>query len=184
VWASSGAKWLRGFDVDRMLGYDPFVSAETMAEWRIEKVELDDLLRRSDIVSLHAPATKATTGMIGAREFGLMKPSAYLINTARAALVDEASLIDMLTNQKIAGAALDVFYQEPISADHPLLQLPHVVALPHIGGASLEVADHHSRIAYENLMRFLSGEPINVVNPAALEAAQARLTHMVNSSVI
>jgi phosphoglycerate dehydrogenase-like enzyme len=173
---------LRGFEVE-VLGYDPFVSAGDMAEWSIEKVELDDLLRRADIVSLHAPVTKATSGMIGAREFGLMKPTATFINTARAALVDEASLMDVLTHQKIAGAALDVFHQEPISADHPLLQLPHVVALPHIGGASLEVADHHSRIAYENLMHFLNGEPINVVNPAALKAARARLAHLVNPSV-
>ena len=121
--------------------------------------------------------------MIGAREFGLMKPTTYFINTARAALVDEASLMDVLTNRKIAGAALDVFHQEPLPADHPLLQLPHVVVLPHIGGATLEVADHHSRIAYENLTKFLDGDPINIINPAAVEAAYSRLTQVSNSSI-
>ncbi|MEW5960530.1 MAG: NAD(P)-dependent oxidoreductase [Chloroflexota bacterium] len=170
---------LRGFEV-KLLGYDPFVSAGAMAGWSIEKVELDDLLRRADIVSLHAPATGATTGMIGARQFGLMKPTAYLINTARAALVDEASLMDVLTRQKIAGAALDVYHQEPIPADHPLLQLPHVTALPHIGGATLEVADHHSRLAYENLTNFLKGNYINIINPAAIEAARTRLRRVIN----
>lgn len=173
---------LRGSDV-KILGYDPFVSADDMAKWQIEKVQLDDLLRQADIISLHAPVTKATTGMIGAREFGLMKPTTYFINTARAALVDEASLMDVLTNRKIAGAALDVFHQEPLPADHPLLQLPHVVVLPHIGGATLEVADHHSRIAYENLTKFLDGDPINIINPAAVEAAYNRLTQVSNSSI-
>lgn len=174
---------LRGFDVERVLGYDPFVSATDMTVWQIKKVELDDLLRQADIVSLHAPINKATVGMISAREFSLMKPSAYFINTARAALVDEASLMDVLTHQKIAGAALDVFHQEPLPANHPLLQLPHVITLPHIGGATLEVANHHSRIAYENLMHFLNGNPTNVINPAALETAQARLSHIITPSI-
>ena len=169
------AKRLHGFNV-QILGYDPFVSRETMAEYAIQKVELDELLQQADIVSLHAPATKATAGLIGAREFGLMKPTAYLINTARAALTDEASLMDVLQNRKIAGAALDVYHREPIPSDHPLLTMPHVITLPHIGGATHEVNDHHARIAYENLVNFLAGSPQNVVNPDAIPTALGRLT--------
>jgi len=165
---------LQGFDVT-LLGYDPFVSQADAASLGIEMAGLDDLLIRSDIVSLHAPITPQTKGMIGRREFELMKPSAYFINTARAVLVDEAALIEALTNHRIAGAALDVFHQEPLPADYVLFTLPNVVALPHIGGATFEVTDHHSRIAYQTLMSFLDGKPVNVVNPEALASAQARL---------
>lgn len=174
---------LRGFEVT-VLGFDPYVSTDDMAEWHIEKVELDDLLCQADIVSLHAPVTKATSGMIGAREFSLMKSTATFINTARAALVDEASLLEALTHQKIAGAALDVFHQEPITADHALLQFPNVVALPHIGGATLEVAEHHSRIAYDNLTHFINGNPIHLINPIAFKAARNRLLQIINPSTV
>jgi len=169
------AKRLSGFDV-KILGYDPFVNAEVMTESGVEKVELDVLLREADIVSLHAPVTKSTIGMIGSREFSLMKPTAYFINTARAALVNEASLMDTLTQKRIAGAALDVYHQEPIPADHAFLKMPHVIALPHIGGATHEVNDHHARIAYENLTHFLDGTFVNVLNPDAVEKALGRLT--------
>ncbi len=169
------AQRLRGFGV-RVIGYDPYVSAEIMAEWDITKVDLDDLLQQADIVSLHAPVTKATIGMIRTREFGLMKPTAYFINTARAALVDEAGLMDVLTHCKIAGAALDVFHDEPISAEHPLLKMPHVITLPHLGGATYEVNDHHARIAYENLVNFLNDNFKNILNPDAIPMAQAKIT--------
>jgi phosphoglycerate dehydrogenase-like enzyme len=154
---------LSGFDVD-LLAYDPYVAPEDMAALGIESVTLDDLLRRSDYVSLHAPLNDETRGMIGAREFSQMKPTAYFINTARASLTDEKALIDLLDNKCIAGAALDVFHKEPVPADYPLLHLPHVVATPHLGGATHDVIDHQSRIAVLGLLSLLDGDPKNIVN--------------------
>ena len=137
--------------------------------------QLDELLRTADFVSLHAPLLPATTGLIGARELGLLKPTAYLINGARAGLIDGEALLETLRERRIAGAALDVYQQEPLPLDDPLLTLPNVVLLPHLGGATHEVTDHQSRIAWDSLEAFLAGEPINVVNPAAIPAARERL---------
>ncbi len=170
---------LRGFEM-YILGYDPYVPPDDVADLNIEMVALDELLSRSDFVSLHAPVTPETISMIGGREFGLMKPTAFFINTARAALVDEQAMYKALAKRQIAGAALDVFHEEPLSADAPLLQLPNVFPLPHIGGATYEVIDHQSRIAYETLMRFVEGNPIHVVNLAALDRALARLSFILN----
>lgn len=167
---------LRGFDVN-LLGFDPYVKQADVDALGIQMMALDDLLQQSDFVSLHAPITPQTTGMIGAREFGLMKPTAYFVNTARAVLVDEQALINAVTNERIAGAALDVFHQEPLPTDYPLLGLPNVVAIPHLGGATVEVAAHHSRIAYDSIQGLLRGEPINVVNQPAFDRAHERLSN-------
>jgi phosphoglycerate dehydrogenase-like enzyme len=168
------ARRLAGFGVD-LVAYDPFVSASIAAEVAVELVEFDELLRTSDIVSLHVPLLPATTGLIGARELALLKPSAFLINAARARLIDTNALVETLRAGRIGGAALDVFTQEPLPLDDPLLQLPNVVAVPHLGGATHEVADHQSRIAWQSLEVFLDGGAINVVNPEAIPAARARL---------
>jgi phosphoglycerate dehydrogenase-like enzyme len=168
------ARRLAGFDV-RLVSYDPYVSAATAADVGVELMELDALLKTADFVSLHAPLTPATTGMIGPRELALLKPSAYLINCARAGLVDGAALLEVLRERRIAGAVLDVFAREPLPLDDPLLELPNVVLLPHLGGATYEVMDHQARIAWDCLGAFLDGQLINVVNPAAVTAAHARL---------
>ncbi|MFI5246109.1 MAG: phosphoglycerate dehydrogenase [Gemmatimonadales bacterium] len=120
-------------------------------------VPLETLLRESDIVSLHMRLTDETRGMLGRAEFALMKPSAFLVNTARAALVDRMSLIDALQHGRIAGAALDVFHQEPVAADDPLLSLPNVVLTPHDAGMTPEVIDLGLQEAVGNVARFLSG---------------------------
>ncbi len=104
-----------------------------------------------------------------------MKPTAYLINTARAAVVDEPALIEVLSEKRIAGAGLDVFHREPLEAESPLLALPNVVCIPHLGGASKHVMAHQSRMAVEGLFGLLDGEPVNVVNPAQLARALPRL---------
>lgn len=168
------ARRLAGFDV-RLVAHDPIVAADVAADVGAELLELDELLRTADLVSLHAPLSPATTGMIGARELGLLKPTAYLINGARAGLIDGEALLETLRERRIAGAALDVYTREPLPLDDPLLALPNVILLPHLGGATHEVTDHQSRIAWDSLEAFLAGTPINVVNPAAIPAARERL---------
>ncbi|MEM6282624.1 MAG: 2-hydroxyacid dehydrogenase [Chloroflexota bacterium] len=165
---------LQGFKV-RLLAYDPFITHEQVNVLGAERVELDELLQQSDFVSLHAPITPQTTGMIGSREFDLMKSSAYLINTARAVLVDETALIDALVGHKIAGAGLDVFHEEPLPSDYPLLGNPNVIAIPHLGGATNQIPYHHSEIAFNNIQQLLNRSPINVVNPDVVEQSILRL---------
>jgi len=120
------------------------------------KVELDELLKQSDFVALHVPLKPETTHLIGARELGLMKPTAVLINTARGPVVDEAALFEALKSRKIFGAGLDVFENEP--AVYPgLLELPNVVALPHIASATHATRDKMATMAVENLLAALDG---------------------------
>jgi phosphoglycerate dehydrogenase-like enzyme len=168
------AKRLRGFDAE-LLVYDPYVSADAVREHGAQRVDLDALLGQADVVTLHAPASEETKGMLGQREFALMKAGAWLINTARADLTDEEALCQALTEGTLAGAALDVFSQEPPPPDHPLLQLPNVIATPHIGGNTYEIPIHQSRIVVTDLERLFQGKrPLHVMNPETLEAFRWR----------
>ena len=127
---------------------------------------LDDVLRTSDIVTIHLVLSERTRGLIGARELGLMKSTAYLINTSRGPIVDERALIAALQQGKIAGAGLDVFDEEPLPAAHPFRTLENVVATPHLG----YVSDDTYRIFYgqalEDVIAWMSGKPMRVLNPA------------------
>jgi glyoxylate reductase len=132
----------------------------------LQYVDLPTLLRESDFVCIMTPYTKETRGMIGKAELSMMKKTAILINTARGGIVDETALYEALKSGTIWAAGLDVFEQEPVPLSHPLLQLPNVVTLPHIGSASVETRLKMADVAAENLLRVLKGEPpLYRVNP-------------------
>jgi glyoxylate reductase len=137
--------------------------------------ELDDLLRESDFLTLHVNLTDETAGLIGVRELGLMKSSAYLINTSRGQVVDQAALAAALEDERIAGAALDVLETEPPSPAEAILRLPNVLVLPHIGSATSETRGAMMNLAVDNLLAALRGEtPHCVVNAKALAVHRTR----------
>ena len=155
------------FDM-KVYAYDPYVSHEAMATKGITKVEsVDELMPVADFVSVHTPLVPATRGIVGARQFDLMKRSAILINTSRGPVVDEAALIDALREGKIAGAGLDVFEQEPPAADNPLLKMKNVILLPHMGGASYESMERMATHSAAEILAVLRGDrPKYLMNPA------------------
>ncbi len=156
----------RGLLAMNVLACDPYLSATEMAERGGEKVALDELLRRSDYVSINCPLTRDSRGMIGAREFALMQPHAYFITTARGFIHDEAALLDALRDKRIAGAGLDVWSREPPPPEHPLLQFDNVLASPHTAGVTREARENMGRIAAEQMLDALDGKrPPRIINP-------------------
>ena len=131
------AKRARAFGM-HVIAFDPFLIAERANALGIERAELDEVLRRADVVSLHVPLTESTTGLLGDRELALMKPTAVIVNAARGGVVREDSLVRALKEKKLAGAALDVFEQEPLPPDHPFRALDNVVLTPHLGASTAE----------------------------------------------
>jgi D-3-phosphoglycerate dehydrogenase len=149
-----------------VLAYDPYLTAAEIAARGAEKVELDDLLRRADYVSISCPLTKDNRGMIGAGQFALMPPHAFFITTARGFIHDETALTQALRDKRIAGAGLDVWDKEPPPSDHPLLQFDNVLASPHTAGVTKEARTNMGRIAAEQILAALDGKrPPRVVNP-------------------
>jgi len=133
------------------------------------RVLLPELLSHSDFISIHLPLTPETRHFIGANELAQMKPTAYLINTARGAIIDEQALLKALQDNQIAGAALDVFEHEP-ALTPGLAELPNVVLAPHLGSATFETRDKMAEIAATNIIRYFQGKkPISIVNPEVLE---------------
>lgn len=153
----------RGFGLS-VVAFDPFVER---APDGVRLMALDELLVRSDFVSIHCPLTPETRGLIGRRELELMRAEAVLVNTARAAVVDEKALLHALRHRDIAGAALDVFWEEPLAADHPIRDLDNVTITPHVAGAADDVKRHHARMIIDDVARWQSGEPLQhaVVRP-------------------
>ncbi|CCD85316.1 putative D-3-phosphoglycerate dehydrogenase (PGDH) [Bradyrhizobium sp. ORS 285] len=169
------AELCRGLLGMTALAYDPYLSAEEIAARGAEKVDLDELMRRADFVSINCPLTRESRGMIGAREFALMQPSAYFVTTARGFIHDEDALLAALTEQRIAGAGLDVWAKEPPPPDHPLLQLDNVLASPHTAGVTREARQNMGRIAAEQLLGALDGgRPPRLINPEAWPRYSAR----------
>lgn len=147
----------RAFEM-HFLVYDPYIPEPHVTALGGKWVGLNELLAESDLVTFHCPLTAETTGMIGEKEFALMKPSAYLINAARGGIVDEEALCRVLQDKKIAGAALDVVESEPPKKDHPLFQLDNVIFTPHIGALTFEAAKRGEWGAAEEVIRVLEGK--------------------------
>ena len=159
----------------KVIAYDPFLSAEVIAARGAEKVELDDLMRRSDFVSISCPLTKDNRRMIGAKQFALMQPHAFFITTARGFIHDEAALYDALRDKRIAGAGLDVWDKEPPPPEHPLLQFDNVLASPHTAGVTKEARINMGKIAAEQILDALDGKrPPRIVNPEVWPAYARR----------
>ena len=133
--------------------------------WTVPSVGLEELFRRSDVISLHCPLTPETCGLVNAERLGMMKPSAFLINTGRGPLVDERALAEALNSGRIAGAGLDVLSAEPPPADNPLLTARNCCITPHIAWATRAARQRLLNIAVDNVRAFLAGTPQNVVNP-------------------
>jgi D-3-phosphoglycerate dehydrogenase len=154
----------------RVLVYDPYIDLETVRAHQCESATLDSLLPEADFVSIHAPLTENTHAMIDEARFRQMKPSAFIVNTARGPLIDHAALVKALENGWIAGAALDVFDPEPLPPDHPLLRLPNVIMTPHAAFFSEESLQDLEVQAARNVAAVLSGRrPASVVNPEVLD---------------
>jgi glyoxylate reductase len=162
------AKRARGFDMT-ILAFDSYRDEAAAKELGVTFVELDDLLRRSDFVTLHCALTPETRHLIGDREFGLMKREAILVNAARGPVVDTEALTRALRERTIFAAALDVTDPEPLPADHPLIGMDNCVVVPHIASASVETRDRMAVLAAQNALAVLRGAtPPHCVNPEVL----------------
>jgi D-3-phosphoglycerate dehydrogenase len=156
------ARIARGIGM-RVIAWTRHANILTAQELDLEFVPLDDLYKRSDVVSIHIRLTPETVKFVGEREFGLMKQSAIFINTARGAVVDEQALIKALETGKIAGAGLDVFETEPLPENAPITRVPNAILTPHSGGIAQEALDAGIQLAINNIFDFINGDPQNVV---------------------
>jgi D-3-phosphoglycerate dehydrogenase / 2-oxoglutarate reductase len=166
---SAVAKRLQAFGAT-ILAYDPYAPAERLAQYGAKRVELAELFRESDLVTLHAADVDETEGMITAELIAAMKPTAFFLNLARAQLVDNDALYQALKEKKIAGAAFDVFQSEPPRPDEPFIHLDNVIVTPHLGGATHDVVRHQTDIVLDDIAAFLAGrKPRYCVNPKVLK---------------
>lgn len=142
-----------------ILVYDPYVSADRIESDGVRAVDLDTMLGQSDMISIHLPVLPSTKGIINKDWFSKMKPEAYVINTARAAVIDQKDFIEALENRQIAGAAIDVYWEEPVPANHPLLQMRNVVCTPHMAGLTSDVDNWSGTMMGDEIRAYLKGEP-------------------------
>jgi len=165
------AKRLAGFE-PRLIAYDVVESPEVVERYGVRYLSFEQLLEQADVITLHAPLLPSTRGLINAAALERMKPSAYLVNTARGPLVDEAALAAALQRGQIAGAALDVTHVEPLPADSVLRQAPNLILTPHIAGSTHQSIAAVKAMAVDNAARVLRGQPpLSCVNPAVLQPA-------------
>jgi len=154
----------------RVLVSDPLIRDAEIEKSGMRAADLTTVLKESDFLTLHCKASKETENLIGPAEIGLMKTSAFLINTSRGTVVDEKALLQALKEKRIAGAALDVLNDEPISSGNPFLDLDNVLITPHIAGASRELNTHFSEFIVDDIIRLLNNEkPLNIANPEVLK---------------
>jgi phosphoglycerate dehydrogenase-like enzyme len=159
----------------RVLAWSANLTAAKAAERGATYVELDELFRESDVITLHLRLSERTNGIITARHFSLMKPTACFVNTARGQLIDEAALVDVLRAGRIRGAALDVFETEPLPPKHPLRSLENVILTPHMGYVTSDSYDQFFRQAIANIESYLDGRvPAGALNAQALAARLSR----------
>ena len=156
------AKVGRAFGMD-VVAWSPNLTAERAAESEATLVTKDELFQRSDYISVHAGLNDSTRGLIGEHEISLMKPTAFLVNTARGPIVDEAALVRALAEKRIAGAGVDVFEVEPLPADHPFLTLDNILLTPHLGYVTVGEYTVRYREVVEDIQAFINGNPIRVV---------------------
>jgi D-3-phosphoglycerate dehydrogenase / 2-oxoglutarate reductase len=155
----------------KILGYDPYVTQETVVSLGIKMVSLDELLKEADLVTLHVVLTRETRGMIGMRELKLMKPTAFIVNTSRGPAIKEADMVQALNEKIIAGAALDVFDEEPMPMENPLRQIDpyRLILTPHNIGANPGSSEAGQRMAAQSMLAILDGKvPDTVVNPLVI----------------
>jgi phosphoglycerate dehydrogenase-like enzyme len=152
----------RAFQME-VIAWSQNLTAEHASSLGVTRVEKDELFQRADFVTIHLILSKRTRGLVTARELALMRPTAYLINTSRGPIVEERALLDSLTNRKLAGAALDVYDEEPLPADHPLRKADNVVLTPHLGYVTVENYRQGYGEAVEDIRAFLSGHPIRTI---------------------
>ena len=161
------ASYARAFAME-VVAWSQNLTAARATEAGARLVSKEDLLRTSDVVTIHLVLSERTRSLIGAAELALMKPKAVLVNTSRGPIVDEAALLEALKSGRLAHAALDVYDREPLPADHPLRKLPNVTLLPHLGYVAEEVYASFWSDCVENVEAWLDGKPIRVVNPQSL----------------
>jgi phosphoglycerate dehydrogenase-like enzyme len=163
---------LAGWGMNPPIAFDPFISAEAAGKLGVRLVPLDELMKSADFVSLHCPLTDETRGLIGRRELSLMKPGAWLINTARGGIVDEDALFDALKNRQIAGAALDCFAQEPVTKPHRFGELDNVLLAPHSIAWTDELFRDIGHMACQGMLDLSEGrKPRGVLNPQVFDTS-------------
>ena len=155
-----------------VIAWGPTLDSERAEASNAAYVSFDDLFRQSDVLTIHVPLSDLSRGWVGAKELGLMKPTAYLINTSRGPIVQTDALVEALRSKTIAGAAIDVYDEEPIAVGHPLLSLDNVVLTPHLGYASVEGLSTFYQGAVENIKAWVAGRPTGVVNTEVLDHAR------------
>jgi D-3-phosphoglycerate dehydrogenase len=166
------ARRLHGFGTP-IVAYDPHVPADVFAAHHATAVGLDELLRLADILTVHCPDLPETRGLIGPAQIRSLKPGAYVLNLARAAVVDEDALYEALTAGRLAGAALDVFRDEPLRADNRFVALANVLVSPHLGGATRDVIRHQTDIIVDGIEAWLAGRrPAHIINPEVLQKTE------------
>jgi phosphoglycerate dehydrogenase-like enzyme len=147
----------------KVIAWSQNLTPEKCAEVGVGYVSKEDLFRQADFITIHVVLSPRSRGLVGAKELGLMKPSAFIINTSRGPIIDEAALLAALREKKIAGAGLDVFDIEPLPVDHPLRKMDNVVLTPHLGYVSEQNYKHYFAGVVEDIRGFLDGKPVRVM---------------------